>query len=193
MAIRINLLPKRERRFSSWTTVLLLVLLPFVAAAVWGYWQWHVLQQETEELQKQVLAAKVAAEQQSAANQAASSVDAQLRQAVQTVGDARVKTVPMLKKLTSFLPERGVFQSFSYQEPGTFIIEVRFDEKRDAAYFYSRLAEQEWIQSLNLSSLRAVDVQAAAAALAGLPRYVAHYEATIDMAKAKLLEQEEGA
>ncbi|WP_028399376.1 PilN domain-containing protein [Ectobacillus panaciterrae] len=191
MVANINLLPKREKETSSSLILVVTFLAVLLAGGGWMYYKINSINEEAAAVKKQLLVAKVQTEQHTANAVQSQQAAEQLVQGLKKLEADQVKTVPLLKKTTSFLPARGVFQAFSYKETGIMIIEIRFDDKSAAAYFYSRLQEEDWVQEAKLSSLKAIEVQDEQGKAAGMPRYLAHYEITVKRDKAKALEKEE--
>jgi hypothetical protein len=83
----------------------------------------------------------------------------QLENAVKWANDYPIQTIPVMRKLTSLLPERGFIQRFGYTEDGTVMLSVQFDSSRDAAYFLSNLTNSQWIEDVSLNSLTAQAVK----------------------------------
>ncbi|MFX3623029.1 MAG: hypothetical protein ACE3JP_03025 [Ectobacillus sp.] len=193
MQANINLLPRREKETSPVRILLAVLLIVTLVGSGWTYLAIKKTETEITDVKKQLLLAKVEMKrsQMEGTGMQANEAAARLKQALKQTEEGRLKTVPVLKKITSFLPGRGVFQSFSYQEPGIFIVEVRFDEKRDAAYYYNRLLEENWIAKAKLSYLKAIEIQSGQGSEAGMPRYIARYEFTVKRDEVKSLEKED--
>jgi thiol:disulfide interchange protein len=85
----------------------------------------------------------------------ANSSVSQLKSAIEWANDYPIQTIPVMRHLTSLLPERGFIQSFAYTEAGTITLTVQFDSAREAAYFLDNLNESKWIEESSLSSLSA--------------------------------------
>jgi type IV pilus assembly protein PilN len=192
MTVNINLLPKRERETSSSAVLLVIFLIILFGISGWMYYKIQNINKETEAAEKQLLVAKVQSEQRGNMGNAdkAQQSAKQLAQSIQKLENEQTNIALLLQKITSFLPARGVFQTFSYKEPGTIVLEIRFDEKKDAAYFYSRLQKEKWVEQASLSSLKAIEISDEQGNQAGMPRYIAHYEIIIKQDKVKALEKE---
>ena len=67
-----------------------------------------------------------------------------------------VKTVPVLQKLTSLLPERGFIKTFTYEETGNIVLTVQFEQSREAAYYLSSMLDSNWVSDAKINSLQAI-------------------------------------
>ncbi|MEH7332710.1 PilN domain-containing protein [Neobacillus drentensis] len=167
MLVEINLLPQKEpKKFN------IIYLSSIVAALVLiggvYFWQIQSVKSDVEAVDSQIVATKkLADKQQQNANQAqVASSAGLLKSAVEWVKNYPIQTIPVMRHLTSLLPERGFIQSFAYTEAGTVTLSVQFDSAREAAYFLENLKESAWIADASLSSLSAVEKKETTAATA---------------------------
>ncbi|MGG3469256.1 PilN domain-containing protein [Neobacillus pocheonensis] len=160
MLVEINLLPQKEpKKFN------IIYLTSIVAALVLicgiYFWQIKSVKSDVEAVDSQItVTKKIAAKQQENANQTEVATSAGvLKSAVEWVKNYPIQTIPVMRHLTSLLPDRGFIQSFAYTEAGTVTISVQFDSAREAAYFLENLKESKWISDVSLSSLTAVETK----------------------------------
>ncbi|WML25432.1 PilN domain-containing protein [Neobacillus sp. OS1-33] len=157
MLVEINLLPQKEPKkigfiitLSSLVTLLLLV-------GAFYLWQTNAVKSTIASLDRQISMTKKIAEKENKSTEAveaASSVN-QLKSAIEWANEYPIQTIPVMRHLTSLLPERGFIKSFAYTEAGTISLSVQFDSAREAAYFLDNLNESKWIEEASLSSLTA--------------------------------------
>jgi Tfp pilus assembly protein PilN len=158
MLVEINLLPQKEpKKFN--ILYLSTIIVIFVIVGGIYYWQIQTAKTDVEALDKQITATKkITEKEESKANvNEASQSSNTLKIAVDWARDYPVPTIPVMKELTSLLPERGFIQSFAYAEAGTVTLTVQFDSSREAAFFLNSLKDSEWIKDASLSSLNAVE------------------------------------
>jgi Tfp pilus assembly protein PilN len=157
MLIEINLLPQKERKKYQLLFVLIFLVLIFLIASVYYYFQIDSTKTNISSLEKQILVAKRIEENR---NKQTNTIETnnsitQLKNAVDWANNYPIKTIPVMKYLVSLLPERGFIQTFSYTDAGTVSLSVQFDSAEDAAYFLESLNSSKWIEDANLSSLNA--------------------------------------
>lgn len=158
MLVEINLLPQKEpKKFN----IIYLTSIVAVLVLIGGiyFWQIQSVKSDLEAVDSQIaVTKKLADKQQQNANQAqVASSAGTLKSAVEWAKNYPIQTVPVMRHLTSLLPERGFIQSFAYTEAGTVTLSVQFDSAREAAYFLDNLKESKWIADASLSSLTAVE------------------------------------
>ncbi|MDG4657459.1 hypothetical protein P6P90_07270 [Ectobacillus antri] len=187
MSINVNLLPKQEKE-TSFKWVLLLALVVMIGLISWMYMTVTNLTKERDIKQKQLLVVRAQTEknEQNVPVQQAVSI----KSFVDELETTKLPTVPLLKRLTSLLPGRGVYESFSYKEPSIIVLDIRFDEKQDAAFYYSRLQREKWVKHVKLTKLNAIELQDEEGMVQGMPRYVANFEIELQSEQLKLLKQE---
>lgn len=158
MLVEINLLPQKEAKNKS---LLLLAIIASVILLIGGffvYWLNRSYENKLASLENEIATTEqlVAAEQQKVYNYEASSSLSELENTVQWAYDYPLKTVPVLEKMTSLLPERGFIQSFTYEEIGTVQFSVQFETSREAAFYLNSLLEANWVKDAKLNNLDAV-------------------------------------
>lgn len=194
MVADINLLPKQQKEGSSSRMLILVLIIVFLGLGAATYVKIQQINSQTTDLSKQLAVAKVKVEtqQKTAASTMSTVTGADLEKSAKALADGQVKLLPVLIKMTSFLPGRGVFVSFVYKDPNIITAEIRFDDKQAAAYYFSRLGSEPWIQEAKLSSIKAHDVQSQGQQVNSnpTPRYIAQYDLVINKDKVKELEKE---
>ncbi|QQZ10711.1 PilN domain-containing protein [Heyndrickxia vini] len=127
----------------------------------------------------------------------------QLKTSVDWAETVPVDTVTLLKQLVSYLPERGFFQTFSYNEDGSVNMTIQFDTSNDAAYYLSRLTSAKWVENAEITEITTNDIEKtdnkdtqvqeeiAEQENNVLPRYIVSYTITIDKQSINKLTEEE--
>jgi Tfp pilus assembly protein PilN len=214
MLVEINLLPQKERRKKAFVIALssLLGLLIFISGAY--IWQISSTKSDIKAVDNQLTLLEKATELSGDNNTqtpASSESVSLLKNAVEWADHYPLQTVPVMKHMTSLLPERGFIQTFGYTESGVITLTVQFDSAREAAYFLDSLNASEWLEEANMTTLNAEekaaeDKQTSSTSTAGkteqndeyLPRYVGQFEIKFDAETIKKLmtatdDKEEGA
>ncbi|MEH6905573.1 PilN domain-containing protein [Neobacillus drentensis] len=157
MLVEINLLPQKEpKKIGFIITLSCLVTLLLIISAFY-LWQTNAVKGNIASVEGQIEMTKKIAEKENKSTEtleAASSVS-QLKSAIEWANEYPIQTIPVMRHLTSLLPERGFIKSFAYTEAGTISLSVQFDSAREAAYFLDNLNESKWIEEASLSSLSA--------------------------------------
>lgn len=195
MVADINLLPKQQNEGSSSRMLILILIIVFLGLGAATYVKMQQINLQTTDLSKQLAVAKVKVEtqQKTAVSTTSTVTGVDLEKSAKALADGQVKLLPVLIKMTSFLPGRGVFVSFVYKDPNIITAEIRFDDKQAAAYYFSRLGSEPWIQEAKLSSIKAQDVQGQGQQQVNsnpTPRYIAQYDLVVNKDKVKELEKE---
>lgn len=155
MLVDINLLPKKEKRSNKPIYILFIfvgaAILCLIAMLFIGY----SIQKKNDVLAKQVNTIKeqVETSQSMLTTYENSNAAAELEKAVIWAENYPIKTVPIIRELTSYLPERGYILSFLYNVEGTIQLEAQFDTTREAAYYLKRMMDSAWITDVTLSKL----------------------------------------
>jgi hypothetical protein len=155
MLVEINLLPQKEPKKFGFLIALTCLLAMIVLLGGFYFWKIQSIKDELTSLDRQISITKKIAdkEQQDSETVASSSSVNQLKSAIAWANDYPIHTVPVMRHLTSLLPERGFIQSFAYKESGTVTLTVQFDSAREAAYFLDSLNQSKWIEEASLNSL----------------------------------------
>ena len=143
----------------------------------------------------EAVAKTIEMEQQRVVTQEDSNSVNQLAEKVKWADQYPVKSLPLLRHLIGFLPERGFVESFSYTEDGTVNLEVRFDKTEEAAYYLNELSSTEVITNALVTSLEAAPeeeeteetIYTATEPENYEPRYVGAYEITLNLPIVKQL------
>ncbi|WP_284036107.1 PilN domain-containing protein [Neobacillus sp. 114] len=155
MLVEINLLPQKERKKFTFYMVLAGFLALFLLTGVYYFFQINSMKKNIESVDREIAMTQKISEKEEAKiqNVESSSSVTQLKNAIDWANTYSIQTIPVMRHLTSILPERGFIQSFSYTEAGTINLTVQFDSPREAAYFLNNLNESKWISDAKLSSL----------------------------------------
>lgn len=155
MLVEINLLPQKEpKKIGFIITLSCLIALLLLSG---GYYLWQINSTKTDmaSIDRQLSMTKKIAEKQTNSTDPVQSVSSvsQLKDAIAWAKDYPIQTIPVMRQLTSLLPERGFIQSFGYTETGSVTLTVQFDSAREAAYFLENLNDSKWIEEASLNSL----------------------------------------
>jgi len=159
MLVEINLLPQKEPKKYSFIITLSCLLVVFILIGGFYFWQTLSIKNELTSIDRQISMTKKIVEKEEKNSKTVESADSvgQLKSAIEWVENYPIQTIPVMRHLTSLLPERGFIQSFGYTEEGTITLTVQFDSAREAAYFLDNLNESKWIADASISSLSAAD------------------------------------
>jgi len=157
MLVEINLLPQKEPKKFSFIIILSCLLVVIVIIAGFYLWQTQSIKDELASLDRQISMTKKITEKEEQKSKKVESTGSvgQLKSAIEWAEKYPIQTIPVMRHLTSLLPERGFIQSFGYTEEGTITLTVQFDSAREAAYFLEHLNQSKWIEDASLSSLSA--------------------------------------
>lgn len=186
MLVDINLLPQKEAKNKSLLTLAIvfssILLLGIVITVVLN----NSYNSKLAELENQITLTEqlVEIEQQKIVAYQSSNSISDLENTVKWAQSYPLKTVPILKNLTTILPERGFIQTFTYEESGSVRLTVQFEMSREAAYFLNSLLESNWVTNAKLNSLDTVTNDTFSETgdnedeLTGnyIPRYLGQYE-----------------
>jgi len=183
MLVDINLLPQKEAKNKSLLTLAIVFSSIFLIGIVITVVLNNSYNSKLAELENQITLTEqlVEIEQQKiVAYQSSNSIS----DTVKWAQSYPLKTVPILKNLTTILPERGFIQSFTYEESGSVRLTVQFEMSREAAYFLNSLLESNWVTNAKLNSLDTVTNDTFSETgdnkdeLTGnyIPRYLGQYE-----------------
>ncbi|MBT2697897.1 PilN domain-containing protein [Bacillus sp. ISL-40] len=157
MLVEINLLPQKEPKKIGFIITLSCLVVLFVLVGSYYLWQTNSTKSEIASLDRQITMTKKIADKENKSTETVETTSSvsQLKTAIEWANDYPIQTIPVMRHLTSLLPERGFIQSFAYTEAGTISLTVQFDSAREAAYFLDNLNESKWIEEASLSSLAA--------------------------------------
>ncbi|EKN65860.1 fimbrial assembly family protein [Neobacillus bataviensis LMG 21833] len=157
MLVEINLLPQKKPKKLSFIISLSSIVVVMILVGAYYLWQINATKSEVASLDRQIAMTKKIAQKEEQNSQTVDSSNSvsQLKNAIEWANEYPIQTIPVMRQLTSLLPERGFIQSFGYTEEGTITLSVQFDSAREAAYFLENLNESEWIEDVSLSSLAA--------------------------------------
>lgn len=158
MLVEINLLPQKEAKNKSLLLLAIISIVILLIGGFFAYWFNRSFENKLASLEQQISTTEqlVANEQQKVVAYESSNSLADLENTVKWATDYPLKTVPVLKNLTTLLPERGFIQSFTYEELGVVKIGIQFETSREAAYYLNSLLESDWVHEAKLNQLDAV-------------------------------------
>ncbi|MCM3669909.1 hypothetical protein M3181_12955 [Mesobacillus maritimus] len=157
MLVDINLLPKKESKNIKLIVIFSAALLLVLVVGFWLFWQGNEYKNEIASLDQQIATTQqiVQIEQEKVVDGLASDSVSKLETAVTWASEDPLKTVPIIKHVTSLLPERGFIQNISYAESGNINLSVQFDTSKEAAYYLKHLLDSEWFSEVVLSAVSA--------------------------------------
>ncbi|MEO2074624.1 MAG: hypothetical protein ABGX20_04435 [Bacillus sp. (in: firmicutes)] len=154
MLVEINLLPQKEpKKFNILYLSAIVVILVLIGGLY--FWQIKSVKSDIASLDQRItMTKKITTKQQEDAKKNEVTTSASLlKVAVDWANSYPIDTIPVMRHLTSLLPERGFIQTFAYSEAGTVTLSVQFDNAREAAYFLESLKDSDWITDATLNSL----------------------------------------
>lgn len=197
MLVEINLLPKKERKSLGVILIILTAVFLGILCGILYFWQYQSNQSQLNALDQEyeMTAQTIEMEQQKVVSQENSNSVTLLTEKVKWANQYPIKTVPLLRHLIGFLPERGFIESFSYAENGSIKIEVRFDKAEEAAYYLKELSSTNVISNAMVNSLEAAPVEEETEEsedgntdqLNYDPRYIGTFELTLNLLEVKKL------
>ncbi|MHC0037477.1 PilN domain-containing protein [Pseudoneobacillus sp. C159] len=193
MLVDINLLPKKERKNISPILILAILTSIMILGSIFLFINGNSLKKQGNLLEEKILQAnqKLQIEQEKRLTTAEETTSVeQLKNAVSWAETYPIKAVPVLKHLTSLLPERGFIQNYSYSGTGNVQLTVQFDTSREAAQFLQWLNQSEWISEATISRLSlATDISNLKDGVHNnyLPRYIGDFQLTLAKDKIKEL------
>lgn len=157
MLVEINLLPQKDPKKFALFIVLGALLTLMLFTGVYYYFQISSTNSAIDNTDRQISMTQKIREKEEAKVGTVESSDSinQLKSAIDWADTYPIQTIPVMRHLTSLLPERGFIQSFGYTEEGTISLTVQFDNPREAAYFLDSVQQSKWIEDASLSALTA--------------------------------------
>jgi type IV pilus assembly protein PilN len=207
LLVEINLLPQKQRKSSTSLRIVLLMALLLLLLSLLMFWQVHRYNNEINKLHIDIAKYEQSITSiQQDVNAASTSSYVELSNAVEWAANTPIKSVAVLKHLSSLLPERGFLLTYSYTESGTLSLSVQFDTKKEAAYYLKWLNDSAWIEEVRLSSLSSSQIETTAESNLTLnetesknqndtylPRYTGNFEITLNRESILLSQQVEGS
>jgi type IV pilus assembly protein PilN len=197
--VEINLLPQKQQKRSITLRILIIIALTMLLISLFAFWQVQKYNNEIRHLEANIanFEQSITSLQQEVNVESANSY-VELSNAVEWSLTYPVKSVAVLKHLTSLLPERGFLLTYSYTETGILSLTVQFDTKKEAAYYLSWLSDSPWIEEVKLSQLSSSQIEATDVTpeIQGenetesyLPRYTGNFEITLNREAIRLAQQ----
>jgi type IV pilus assembly protein PilN len=201
--VEINLLPQKQQKRSISLRIILFIALAMLLIFLLTFWQVQKFNNEISKLEANIahFEQSITSIQQEVNVESTNSY-VELSNAVEWSLTYPIKSVAVLKHLTSLLPERGFLLTYSYTEAGTLSLTVQFDTKKEAAYYLSWLSDSAWIEEVKLSQLSSSQIetteetpetQGRNETESYLPRYTGNFEITLNREAIRLAQQAEGS
>jgi type IV pilus assembly protein PilN len=201
MLVEINLLPeKKQRKSATVIKIVILLALVMMLASVMTFWQVQRYNNNINGIEANIskIQQSIDSLQQDVSAKSTNSY-LELSDAVEWSMSYPIKSVAVLKHLTSLLPERGFLLNYSYSETGTISLSVQFDTKKEAAYYLKSLNDSEWTEAVTLSQLSSSQIESTVTETENevqteiqnfLPRYIGSFEITLNKQKIKENQQQ---
>lgn len=199
MLVDINLLPEKQKKKYTFAIIVAGLIILTAIVSTFLYLEYDRIQNETTYAQKKLQDTKLlrTMQEQKLKDYASSSAALELTSAIEWAEEQSVPTVPLIRHLSSLLPERGYVLNFDYTAEAQVNFTVQFDTSREAAYYYKSLKDSPMINDVNLSSIITSvaddepEIRQYTTFL--LPRYIAQYQLTLNNHAIKDSEKEEVA
>lgn len=158
MLVDINLLPQKEAKNKTLLVLAIIFAVILLLGVFFVFWFNRSYDIQIAQLDQHIANTEsmIVAEQQKQVTSEATNSLTQLESTVEWAKAYPLKTVPVLQELTSLLPERGFIKTFTYDETGTVVLNVQFEQSREAAYYLSSLLDSNWVSDAKITSLNAV-------------------------------------
>jgi len=185
MLIDINLLPKKEPKNIGHFLMIFFLLLLSIVGSAFSYAHYKNIEGDIRESQaklEETRGKRIEVEEKLSAT-IGSETYKELEKMVEWAEKYRIESVPLLKKLTALLPERGYVTEFEYDAiDATVYVTVRFDTTREAAFYLKALTEAEFVADATLLYVETMPLEEeeAETVKGTLPRYHAAYKVTLN-------------
>ena len=155
MLVDINLLGDKERDRPAFVVAAIALLLLGLVTALVFYFLGNTYSNKQQVLaaQSAEVVSQQAAIQEQMVTTAALSDTQKLQKTVEWAETYQYDTLPLIRELTSLLPERGFFLSFSFSTPNQVTTTTQFDTSRDTAFYLTQLKASKMITDVVLSSV----------------------------------------
>jgi type IV pilus assembly protein PilN len=195
--VEINLLPQKQQKRSITLIIIVIIALTMLLISLFTFWQVQKYNNEIRHLEANIanFEQSITSLQQDVNVESTNSY-VELSNAVEWSVTYPIKSVAVLKHLTSLLPERGFLLTYSYTETGVLSLTVQFDTKKEAAYYLSWLSDSDWIEEVKLSQLSSSQIEAIPEiqgeneSESYLPRYTGNFEITLNREAIRLAQQQ---
>jgi len=201
MLVEINLLPRKKMKNRATFLVIILSILIALICSTILYVQVSAVKNEKQRLSNQLTSLekkREILEQKVSTNEGANSV-IKLEQAVIWADEYFVETVPLVKHLSSLLPERGFIQSFTYVDVGVVNCVIQFDSNSEVAHYLATLKKSPYLKEIKLNSITTSALTDEEPEITNsseenveeiLPRYLAQFELSINQEELKISQKE---
>lgn len=200
MLVEINLLPQKQQKRSITLRIIIIIALTMLLISLLTFWQVQKYNNEIRHLEANIANfEQTITSLQQEVNVESTNSYVELSNAVEWSLTYPIKSVAVLKHLTSLLPERGFLLTYSYTETGILSLTVQFDTKKEAAYYLSWLSDSPWIEDVKLSQLSSSQIESTDVTpqIQGenetesyLPRYTGNFEITLNREAIRLAQQQ---
>jgi type IV pilus assembly protein PilN len=200
MLVEINLLPQKQRKRSTTIRIVLLLGVLLLVCTLLFMWQVKRFEKEISGLEANIASSQESINAlQENVNAASTNSYVELSNAVEWSENHPIKSVDVLRHLTSLLPERGFILNYAYTETGTITLTVQFDTKKEAAFYLKWLNDSEWIKEVKLSNLSSSQIGESQVGTADtqideesyLPRYTGNFDLTLNSEKIREMQKQE--
>ena len=155
MLVNINLLAEKERDRPAFIVAAILLIFIGLVVGLVLYFLGNSYENKQQFLiaQSAEVASQQAAIQEQMLTTEALNDTQKLQKTVDWAKAYQYDTLPLIRELTSLLPERGFFMNFSFTSPSEALIDVQFDTSREAAFYLTQLKSSDMITAVTLSTL----------------------------------------
>lgn len=155
MLVDINLLSEKERDRPAFVVAAILLIIIGLFGGLVFYFLGNSYENKAQVLiaQSVEVASQQAAIQDQMLTTEALNDTQKLQKTVYWAEAYQYDTLPLIRELTSLLPERGFFMNFSFTSPSEALVDVQFDTSREAAFYLTQLKASEMITAVSLSTL----------------------------------------
>jgi type IV pilus assembly protein PilN len=198
--VEINLLPQKQQKRSITVRIIIIIALTMLLISLLTFWQVQKYNNEIRHLEANIVNFEQSITSlQQEVNVESTNSYVELSNAVEWSLTYPIKSVAVLKHLTSLLPERGFLLTYSYTETGMLSLTVQFDTKKEAAYYLSWLIDSPWIEEVKLSQLSSSqneategtpEIQGENETEPYLPRYTGNFEITLNREAIRYAQQQ---
>ena len=194
MLVEINLLPEKETKKKSLFLLAIISIVIVLVGGIFTFWLNKTFENKISSIEGQISTTEqlIALQQQKMTSYQSSDSLHQLEQMIEWANQYPIKKVPIFKKMTELLPERGFIQEFNYEDRGMIQLTVQFESSREAAFYLNHLHQSDWVESAKLNSVNAetrfydkqmgetIPDEYSINNEEYIPRYMAEYEVTIN-------------
>jgi type IV pilus assembly protein PilN len=159
MLVEINLLPKKEPRN---ITPYLIIVSTVLIVTIIGIVMYSKVMDEKKRIadvkaETQQVKLQQITEEKKIKDKSNGNATEQLRKIVEETEKKTLHSVDLMNRIVSLLPTKGYFKSYKYED-GKITLHVLYKEYAEAAYYYKRLQDEEWVFSIKMSSIEEIEI-----------------------------------